>query len=120
MSVRLFLVPALAAVLVGCAARTPNIAQLKVDPARFHDKTVQIEGVVTQTADSPLPSGTVYKVDDGSGEITVISSNPVALPRGARVRVTGTLEGRASREGSSVGLHVQERSLDVRPTSGSS
>ena len=112
MNARSVLVLVLVAGLAGCAARSANIAQLKVDPGRFHDRTVRIEGVVTHTLGATPAAGSVYKIDDGSGEITVISTTPVMLTRGARVRVTGTLQ-RQPREGQAAVVQLHEHGLDV-------
>jgi hypothetical protein len=56
----------------------------------------------------------MYKVDDGTGEVTVISQALRTPTRGARVRVKGKVNDVAVLGGRSVGLHLQEERLNVR------
>jgi hypothetical protein len=53
-------------------------------------------------------------VDDGTGEVTVVSQGRQSPTRGAHVRVTGRVSEMATFGGSSVGLHIQETDLDFR------
>ncbi len=97
----------------GIALRSPRISQLKDNPARFHDRTVQIEGVVTSSWGIPLVPFKVYKIDDGTGELTVISQGDRVPTRGARVRVTGKVNEVGTFGGRALGLHVRESHLRV-------
>jgi hypothetical protein len=67
----------LATTLAGCAltARRTSVADLKYNPGRYEDKTVSVEGVVTSSWGIPLMPYKLYKVDDGTGEVTVISQS---------------------------------------------
>jgi hypothetical protein len=56
----------------------------------------------------------MYKVDDGTGEVTVIANEGRVPTRGARVRVKGRVEEIATFGGQSIGLHIQQRDLDFR------
>ena len=106
-----------ATTLSGCAltARRTSVAELKYNPARYDEKTVSIEGVVTSAWGVPLMPYKLYKVDDGTGEVTVVSQNGRTPPsRGAKVRVKGKVNELASFGGQSIGLHLQERDLDFR------
>ena len=77
---------AVAAALSGCALHSPSIAELKYNPGRYQNKTVAINGVVTSSWGVPLMPFKLYKVDDGTGEVTVIAQNGrTAIPSGARV-----------------------------------
>lgn len=105
----LVLVAALAA---GCATTVPAIAEVKTNPGRYTDRTVRVEGVVTQAWGIPLIPYKFYRIDDGTGELTVLSNRDRTPTRGARVRVTGTLDDVAVLGGQAVGLHVREKSLD--------
>ena len=102
-----------AAVMAGCAARVPHVADLKSNPARYYNKTVSVEGVVTSSWGVPLLPIKVYRIDDGTGEVTVLSQHGRTPTRGARVRVTGTVEELAVLGGQSFGLHLQEHRLSV-------
>ena len=69
----LFLALVAAFLLAGCAARGVRIAELKDRPMKFEDKTVSVTGTVTSSWGIPLVPFQLYKIDDGSGEITVVS-----------------------------------------------
>ena len=104
---------AIVALLGGCAART-SVAELKYNPGRYQDKTVSIEGVVTSSFSIPLVPFRFYRVDDGTGEVTVIAENERVPTKGARVRVRGRVNEVATFGGQSVGLHIRQTDLDFR------
>ena len=106
----------LATTLAGCAltARRTNVADLKYNPGRYEEKTVSIEGIVTSSWGVPLMPYKLYKVDDGTGEVTVVSQNGRTPSKGARVRVKGRVSDIATFGGQSMGLHLQERDLDFK------
>ena len=105
-----------AALISGCAltARRTTVQELKYNPGRYHDRTVAIDGVVTSSWGVPLVPFKLYKVDDGTGEMTVVARGGRTPTRGAHVRVTGRVSDVATIGGSSVGLHLEERDLDFR------
>jgi hypothetical protein len=106
---------ALALILAGCALATrPSVAELKYNPVRYQDKTVAIEGVVTSSWGLPLVPFRFYKVDDGTGEMTVLSQTGRVPTKGARVRVKGRVNEVATLGGQSVGLHLQQTDLDFK------
>ena len=109
------LLPVFAAVVVlsGCAARM-SVAELKYNPTRYHDKTVALDGVVTSSWGVPLVPFRFYKIDDGTGEVTVISQGGRVPSKGSHVRVTGKVGDVASFGGQSVGLHLREKDLDFK------
>ncbi len=114
---RHILVPvSLVVLLAGCAIslRNPSIAELHRNPARYYDKTVSVSGVVTSSWGVPLVPLKVYKVDDGTGEVTVLSQHDRVPPRGTRVRVRGKVKDVAIVGGQSIGLHIIEDSLYVK------
>lgn len=96
--------------LGGCAlvVRHPSIAELKYNPGRYYDRTVSVEGVVTSAWGVPLMPFQVYKVDDGTGEVAVVSQHGRTPTRGAHVRVRGRVEQVAVFGGRSLGLHIRE------------
>jgi hypothetical protein len=106
----------LAAMVSGCAlaTRRPSIAELKYNPGRYQDKTVAIEGVVTSSWGVPVVPFRLYKVDDGTGEVTVVSQSGRVPTRGAHVRVKGRVSELATLGGGAVGLHIQQTDLDFR------
>ena len=107
---------ALAAMLSGCAlaVRRPSVAELKYNPGRYHDRTVAIDGVVTSSWSVPLVPFRMYKVDDGTGEVTVLANDGRVPTRGARVRVKGRVSELATLGGQALGLHIRQRDLDFR------
>lgn len=55
-----------------------------------------------------------YKVDDGTGEVTVLSQSSRMPARGERVRVKGRVQDVAMLGGRAVGLHIREEDLYVK------
>jgi hypothetical protein len=105
-------VVAAAAILAGCASARPSIAELKYNPGRYHDRTVTVRGVVTSSWGLPLLPYRVYKIDDGTGEVTVVSQDRRVPTTGARVTVKGRVGEIATLGWRPIGLHIQQR--DVR------
>jgi membrane protein implicated in regulation of membrane protease activity len=82
----LALLGAFALLAAGCA--TTNVARLLAEPQRFANRDVGLKGDVVESI-SLLGHG-VYKLDDGTGTIWVVSRHGVPR-RGARVRVKGKI-----------------------------
>jgi len=97
-----------------CAARAANVGEVKLNPGYYVDRTVSIEGVVTEAWGLPLVPYKLYKVDDGTGEITVVSKDDRIPSKGARVRVKGEVKDVATLGGRSLGLHLEQKHLDFR------
>ena len=76
-------------VAAGCAARGVRVAELKDQPGKYATKSVSVTGVVTNSWGIPLMPFQLYNVDDGSGEITVLSRSGRTPPKGTRVQVKG-------------------------------
>ena len=53
----------------------------------------------------------LYKVDDGSGEVTVVSQDGRAPTKGARVSVKGRVNEFATFGGQALGLHLRQEHL---------
>ncbi len=106
----------LALTLSGCAIslRSPAIAELQRHPGRYQDHTVSVSGVVTSSWGIPLVPFRFYKVDDGTGEVTVPSQSARMPATGERVRVKGRVQDVAMIGGRAVGLHLREEDLYVR------
>jgi hypothetical protein len=97
----------------GCAARVVRIAELKDQPAKYDNKSVTVNGVVTRSWGIPLVPFQLYNVDDGSGEITVTSNTGRTPTEGAQVTVKGRLNEVAVFGGRSIGLHLQEEQRKI-------
>ena len=100
--------------ITGCAARGVRIAELKDQPGKYDDKTVSVTGVVTSSWGIPLVPFQLYKVDDGTGEITVLSKYGRTPAKGQRVKVKGKINEFAVFGGRSVGLHMQEQDRKIK------
>ena len=102
--------------LSGCAIalRTPSVAELRYNPGRYQNKTVAINGVVTSSWGVPLVPFKLYKVDDGTGELTVISQGGRTPSKGSRVRVRGRVSDVATFGGQAVGLHLEQTGISFK------
>src|SRR5262245_33054256 len=106
---------ALAAAVSGCALNSrPSVAELKYNPGRYQNKTVAIDGVVTSSWGVPLVPFKMYKVDDGTGEVTVVAQDGRVPTKGAHVRVKGRVNEIGTFGGQSLGLHLRQSDLDFR------
>jgi hypothetical protein len=102
---------AVAAAVSGCALHSPSVAELKYNPGRYQNKTVSINGVVTSSWGVPLVPFKLYRVDDGTGEVTVIAQDGRTPTKGAHVRVKGRVNDVATFGGQAVGLHLEQRDI---------
>jgi hypothetical protein len=100
--------------VTGCAARGVRIAELKDQPDKYDDKRVTVTGVVTSSWGIPLVPFQLYQVDDGTGEITVISRSGRSPSKGARVEVKGKINEVGVFGGRSIGLHLQEDDRKIK------
>jgi hypothetical protein len=105
-----------ALMLSGCAlaVRTPSVAELKYNPGRYENKTVAVTGVVTSAWGLPLVPFKLYKVNDGTGELTVLAQGGRTPTKGSRVRVKGRVNDVATFGGQAVGLHLQQTDLSFK------
>lgn len=117
-NLRLFLALVVAASFAGCALRSPKIGELRTNPGRYYNKTVSVEGVVTSSWGVPLLPYRLYKIDDGSGELTVVAQGGRIPTKGARVRVKGRVNELATFGGTALGLHLQQQKLDIKRGNG--
>ena len=98
--------------LAGCAISThPRIADIKYNPGRYQRHTVTVDGVVTSSWGIPLAPIKLYKVDDGTGEVTVVAHDGRTPPKGSRVSVKGRVSDVAEFGGRSLGLHLEQEHL---------
>ena len=92
----------------------PPIQQVQQQPGRFVDHSVTVTGRVTTSWGVPLVGFNVYRVDDGTGEITVVSTDKRVPGRGARVEVRGKVQDVAVLGGRPLGLHLREQHVRYR------
>jgi hypothetical protein len=108
---RLIVAVGFAVIVAGCASGA-SVAQVKTNPGRYVDKNVTVRGTVTSSWGIPLVPFKMYQVDDGTGEILVLSQSERVPSKGARVKVTGKVGEFAVFGGRSIGLHLREGDLD--------
>ena len=100
--------------IAGCAARSVRIAELRDRPTKYDNRTVRVTGTVTSRWGIPLVPFKLYKVDDGTGEITVVSNVGRTPAKGAHVKVKGKVSEIAMFGGQSIGLHINETDRSFR------
>jgi len=115
-AVRFITLAALALTVQACAIslRSPDIADLQRHPGRYADHTVSVSGVVTSSWGLPLVPYRFYRVDDGTGEVTVLSQSTRMPGKGEHVRVKGKVQDVAVFGGRALGLHIREDSMYVK------
>jgi hypothetical protein len=107
------LIAALAlAIMTAACASGASVGQLKTNPGRYVDHEVTVRGTVTSSWGIPMMPLKMYQVDDGTGEILVVTDDRRIPAKGAQVRVTGRVSEFATFGGRSIGLHLRERDLD--------
>lgn len=111
---RLGLAIAIVTTLAGCALRSPHIGELRSNPSKYYNKTVAVEGVVTSSWGVPMLPYRLYRIEDGSGELTVVSNGGQVPTKGAQVRVKGRVNEIATFGGNALGLHLQQQSLKIK------
>ena len=113
---RIITVVLLGVSLTGCAlaVRHPSVAELKYNPGRYQDRTVSIDGIVTSSWGMPLVPFRFYKVDDGTGEMTVLAQGGRVPAKGSRVSVKGRVSDIAAFGSQSVGLHLEQTGIHFK------
>jgi hypothetical protein len=86
--------------------QTP-LKEIVASPAQFEGKEVRIRGQVKDIVKIPLIDLSMYVVDDGSGEVTVIAQDKLPAVN-ETVNVTGVVESAAIVGGQSIGLRIKE------------
>ena len=88
-AIPLFVISALALLLVGCPTRT-SIADINKDPGHYAGKEVTIGGHASNSFGA-LGNG-IFEIDDGSGRMWVYSQSFGVPSDGSKVAVTGRIE----------------------------
>jgi len=102
--------------LAGCAGTLggTHISEVRGNSGHFADRTVTLDGTVTSSWGVPLVPFKLYKVDDGTGEMTVLSRGNRSPVNGSHVQVKGVVRDVAVFNGVPLGLHLEERDLNVK------
>lgn len=108
-----FVVTAIAFFAAACEKVT--IARLIDDPTKYANKEVGVVGTVSNSFGVSVlgQGGGIYKVDDGTGSIWVVSQRGVPV-KGARVGVKGRVQNGVVYNGKNYGLGMIEDDRRVR------
>jgi len=83
------------------------VKEIVTSPAQFEGKEIRVKGKVKDITKVPLIDLRLYVLDDGSGEVNVVTQN--ALPAvNETVTVKGVVESAAILGGQSLGLRIRE------------
>lgn len=83
------------------------VKEIVASPAQFEGKEVRVKGKVKDITKVPLLDLHLYVLDDGSGEVTVVTSE--SLPAvDETVALKGVVESMAIMGGESIGLRIKE------------
>ncbi len=100
----------------GCPKRT-SIADIESNPSKYLDKEVAVAGVVKDSYGVTIPltnvRGGIYKVDDGTGSIWVVTQETVPN-KGAEVGVKGRIGNGVNWNGRNYGLGMYENDRKFR------
>jgi len=107
----LALVLTLGLMTMACPKRE-SIASIEANPSKFYNKEVGIAGTVRDSYGLNIPltqiRGGVYKVDDGTGSIWVVTKNSVPA-KGTRIGVKGKVQNGVGWNGKNYGLGIIEQ-----------
>jgi hypothetical protein len=110
------LLAAITLIAAGCPQRR-SIGEIEANPSRYNDKSVAIAGIVKTSYGVSIPvireGGGIYKVDDGTGSIWVISQEGVPT-RDTQVLVKGKIRNGVTYNGRNYGLVLMEDSRKFR------
>lgn len=88
-----------------------SIGTIEANPSKYYDKEVGIAGTVRDSYGVNIPltniSGGVYKVDDGTGSIWVVTQKSVPS-KGTKVGVKGRVQNGVGYNGKNYGLGIIE------------
>jgi hypothetical protein len=94
-----------------CPKRT-SIADIESNPSKYYDKEVAVAGRVENSYGISIPiiqngQGGIYKVDDGTGSIWVITKRSVPT-KGAQLGIKGKVQNGVNYNGKNYGLVIVE------------
>lgn len=100
--------------LCGCTNRT-RISKILADPDSFLNKEITVAGVVTKAykVNLDIDKTAVYQLDDGSGQIWVITHNSIPN-EGSQVGLKGTVTDKIDLFGLTVAVVIKEQQRRTR------
>ena len=105
------LVVSIGLLAAACPERT-SIADIENNPSKYLEKEVGVAGTVKDSYGISIPvlsngTGGIYKIDDGSGSIWVITKRSVPS-KGAQLGVKGKVQNGVNYNGRNYGLVIIE------------
>ncbi|MCZ2075412.1 MAG: hypothetical protein HUU41_11715 [Bryobacteraceae bacterium] len=100
-----------ASVLMLASCGSIKIGRILDNPTRYQDRSVSIEGTVTNSFGAFVAGG--YQVQDDTGQILVLASGSVPR-KGVRVKVDGRVQSGVTFMGRSYGTTIRERDHKVK------
>ncbi len=105
------LITAVSLLAAACPKRV-SIADIEANPSRYYNKEVAIAGVAQTSFGISIPiisngQGGIYKIDDGTGSIWVITNRSVPS-KGAQLGVKGKIQNGVTFRGKNYGLVLME------------
>lgn len=95
---------------IACPERT-SIADIEANPSKFLNKSTAIAGTVKDSYGLNIPltgiRGGIYKIDDGTGSIWVVTQNSVPT-KGTQIGVKGKIQNGVNYNGKNYGLGMME------------
>jgi len=103
--------------LTAACPQRESIASIEANPSKFYNKEVGIAGTVRDSYGLNIPltqiRGGIYKVDDGTGSMWVVTQNSVPS-KGARIGVKGRVQNGVNYNGKNYGLGMVEEDRKVK------
>jgi len=110
------LIAAAALFATGCPQRE-SISSITNNPAKYINKEVVIAGTVQKGYGLSIPvigmRGGVYKIDDGTGSIWVMTEQSVPT-EGTRIGISGRVQEGVNWNGKNYGLGVYEKERKIK------
>jgi hypothetical protein len=100
------------ALAAGCKPGFTPISQLLNDPGQYDHKTVRVAGKVTHAIGVLGYGG--YQIDDGSGQMTIVTKSSGAPREGAEVGVEGEFRSGFTLGTESVAVIIESKRLNAK------
>jgi len=103
--------------ITAACPKRESIASIEANPSKYYNKEVGIAGTVRDSYGLNIPltqiRGGVYKVDDGTGSIWVVTKDSVPS-KGTRIGVKGKIQNGVNYNGKNYGLGMIEEDRRVQ------
>lgn len=115
-AISLGLVLMMGLLMTACPQRE-SIAGIEANPSKYYNKEVGIAGTVRDSYGLNIPltqiRGGIYKVDDGTGSIWVVTQNSVPS-KGTKIGVKGRIQNGVNYNGKNYGLGMIEEDRRIQ------